>query len=98
MDDTRCRDFFLEPVATSHRQYEALRAFFIEGRRLQDIAQQFGYQEASLRSMVCRFRAQVQAGEVSPFLGNRNWGDLSGSLNPQPLPSWRPPSSPMLAR
>jgi hypothetical protein len=98
MDDTRCRDFFLEPVATYHRQYEALRAFFIEGRRLQDIAQQFGYQETSLRSMVCRFRAQVQAGEVSPFLGNRNWGDLSGSLTPQPLPSRRPPSSPMLAR
>ena len=98
MDDTRCRDFFLEPVATYHRQYEALRAFFIEGRRLQDIAQQFGYQETSLRSMVCRLRAQVQAGEVSPFLGNRNWGDLSGSLKPQTLPSRRPLSSPMLAR
>ena len=97
MDDTRCRDFFLEPVATYHRQYEALRAFFIEGRRLQDIAHQFGYQETSLRSMVCRFRAQVQAGEVSPFLGNRNWGDLS-SLKPQTPPSRRPPSSPMLAR
>jgi hypothetical protein len=28
MDDTRCRGFFLEPVETYHRQYEALRAFF----------------------------------------------------------------------
>ena len=46
MDDTGCRGFFLEPVATYHRQYEALRAFFIEGRRLHDIAQQFGYQFA----------------------------------------------------
>src|SRR4030095_10332784 len=62
MDDTGCRGFFLAPVATYHRQYEALRAFFIEGRRLHDIAQQFGYRETSLRSMVCRFRAQVQAG------------------------------------
>ena len=43
MDDTGCRGFFLEPVATYHRQYEALRAFFIEGRCLHDIAQQFGY-------------------------------------------------------
>ena len=47
MDDTGCRSFFLEPVATYHRQYEALRAFFIEGRRLHDIAQQFGYRETS---------------------------------------------------
>ena len=98
MDDTGCRGFFLEPVATYHRQYEALRAFFIEGRRLHDIARQFGYRETSLRSLVCRFRAQVQAGEAPPFLGNRNWGDLSGSLKPQTSPSRRPPSSPMLAR
>ena len=98
MDDTRCRYFFLEPVETYHRQYEALRACFIEGRRLQDIAQQFGYQETSLRSMVCRFRAQVQAGEVPPFLCNRNWDDPSGSRQPQPQPSRRLQSSPMRAR
>jgi len=98
MDDTGCRGFFLAPIATYHRQYEALRAFFIEGRRLHDIAQQFGYRETSLRSMVCRFRAQVHAGEVPPFLGNRPWGDPSGSLKPQNQPSRRRPPSPMRAR
>jgi hypothetical protein len=71
MDDTGCRSFFLAPVATYHRQYEARRAFFIAGRRLHDIAQPFGYRETSLRSMVCRFRAQGQAGEGPPFVGNR---------------------------
>ncbi|MCI0389683.1 MAG: hypothetical protein MOB07_13100 [Acidobacteria bacterium] len=71
-DDKRCRQFFLEPTETYHRQYEALRAFFIEGRRLQEIAQQFGYQESSLRSMVCRFRAQVQTDDLCPFLFDRN--------------------------
>ena len=89
---------FLAPVATYHRQYEALRAFCIEGRRLYDIAQQFGYRETSLRSMVCRFRAQVQAGEVPPFLGNRPWGAPSGSLKLPKQPSQRRPSSPMRAR
>jgi hypothetical protein len=98
MDDTGCRGFFLEPVATYHRQYEALRAFFIEGRRLHDIAQQFGYRETSLRSMVCRFRAQVQAGEIPPFLVNRPWGAPSGGLKPQKQPSQRRQSSPMRAR
>jgi hypothetical protein len=82
MDDTRCRCVFLEPVETYHRQYEALRAFFIEGRRLQDIAQQLGSQETSLRSMVRRFRAQVHAGEAPPFLGNRSWDDPSSSRQP----------------
>ena len=96
MDDTGCRGFFLEPVATYHRQYEALRAFFIEGRRLQDIAQQFGYRETSLRSMVCRFRAHVHAGEVPPFLSNRSSGAPSGSRKPQP--SRRRQSSPMRVR
>ena len=97
MDDPGCRGFFLEPVATYHRQYEALRAFFMEGRRLHDIAQQFGYRETSLRSMVCRFRAQVYAGEVPPFLCNRPWGDPSGSRKPLPPPSQSRPSSPMCA-
>ena len=98
MDDTGCHGFFLAPVATYHRQYEALRAFFIEGRRLHDIAQQFGYRETSLRSMVCRFRAQVQAGDVPPFLGKPPLGTPSGSLKLQTQPSQRRQPSPMRAR
>jgi hypothetical protein len=77
MDDTRCRCFFLEPTETYHRQYEAMRAFFVEGRRLKEIARQFGYQESYLRSMVCRFRARVEADDLHPFLFNRNLDDLS---------------------
>ena len=72
MDNTRCRQFFLEPTETYHRQYEALRAFFVEGRRLQDIAQPFGYQESSLRRWVCRFRNHVKTDAVPPFLC-RHW-------------------------
>lgn len=68
MDNSRCRQFFLEPAETYHRQYEALRAFFVDGRRLQDIAQQFEYPESSLRSLVCRFRNHVKTDTVPPFL------------------------------
>jgi hypothetical protein len=74
MDDTRCRQFFLEPAQTYHRQYEALRAFFVEGRRLKEIAQQFGYQESSLRTLVCRFRNQVKTDAIHPFLCSRRSG------------------------
>ena len=53
--------------------------------------------ETSLRSMVCRFRAQVQAGEVPPF-GQPTLGAPSASLKAQNQPSRRRQSSPMLAR
>lgn len=84
MDDTRCREFFLDPRETYHRQYEALRAFFVEGRGLQEIAQQFGYQESSLRSMVCRFRSQMQTDDLRPFLFDHNLDGLQSNLLPPP--------------
>jgi hypothetical protein len=82
MDDACCRQFFLEPTETYHRQYEALRAFFVEGRRLQEIAQHFGYQESSLRSMVCRFRAHLQINDLRPFLPGRSLDDLQAKPAP----------------
>jgi hypothetical protein len=75
MDDSLCRQFFLEPRETYHRQYEALRAFFVEGRQLQEIAQQFGYQESSLCVMISNFRNQVKADGLRPFLFTRRSGD-----------------------
>ena len=74
MDDTRCRQFFLEPAETCHRQYEAMRAFFVEGRQRQEIAQRFGYQESSLRVMVSQFRNQMKANDFHPFLFSRGSG------------------------
>ena len=71
MEDTRCRQCFLEPAETYHRQYEARRAFFVERRRLQDIARQFGYQASSLRRLVCRFRNHVKTEAIPPFLCSR---------------------------
>ena len=71
MDDTRCRQFFLEPAETYHLQYEALRAFFVEKRQLREIAQAYGYQESSLRVMVSQFRNQVKTNDLRPFLFSR---------------------------
>jgi hypothetical protein len=79
MDDTGCRQFFLEPTAIYHRQYEALRAYFVEGRELNEIAQQFGYQESSLRVMVSQFRKKVKTNDLHPFLFSRKTDDLLGS-------------------
>lgn len=76
MDDTRCRRFFLQPANGSHRQYEALRACFVDQRPLREVAQRFGYCYSSLRSMASRFRTQVASGQALPFFLPRRADDL----------------------
>jgi len=67
MDDEPCRQFFLQPNETLQRRYEALRAYFLEGRPLAEIADRLGYRLSSLKSMVCRFRASCAQGSSPPF-------------------------------
>jgi len=67
MDDIPCQDFFLHPTQVLHRQYEAVRAVFVEHRPLPQVAQQFGYSYGSLRNLVADFRARYRAGQAPPF-------------------------------
>jgi hypothetical protein len=55
---TRGREdrFFLEPRHPRHRQYEALRAYFVEGLPSAEAARRFGYQPGSFRILCHRFR------------------------------------------
>jgi hypothetical protein len=48
--------FFLEPSNATHRQYEALRAFFVDGLRGAEVARRFGYTPGSFRVLVHQFR------------------------------------------
>lgn len=47
---------FLEPSNSTHRQYEALRAFFAEGLPSAEAAARFGYTPGSFRVLVHQFR------------------------------------------
>jgi transposase len=47
---------FLEPANATHRQYEALRAFFVEKVPSAEAARRFGYSPQSFRVLVHRFR------------------------------------------
>src|SRR5271154_3426027 len=47
---------FLEPSNATHRQYEALRAFFVEGTPGAEVARNFGYTPGSFRVLVHQFR------------------------------------------
>src|SRR3954466_11719575 len=46
----------LQPPTAAHRQYEALRAHFVEGLSAAAVAQRFGYTPASFRVLAHHFR------------------------------------------
>ena len=48
--------FFLEPANATHRQYEALRAYFVDELPCAEAARRFGYTPESFRVLVHRFR------------------------------------------
>jgi hypothetical protein len=47
---------FLEPANSTHRQYEALRAFFVDRLPSAEVARRFGYTPGSFRVLVHQFR------------------------------------------
>jgi hypothetical protein len=47
---------FLTPAGPVHRQYEALRAYFVEGLLSREAARRFGYAPGSFRGLVHQFR------------------------------------------
>src|SRR5215471_7370876 len=53
---TNARQFFLEPATPRQRQYEALRAFFVEQLPSAEAAHRFGYSPGALRVMCHAFR------------------------------------------
>ena len=58
-------DFFKYPKATTHKHYEALRAFHLEGMPAAQVAQHFGYTLSSFYSLNRDFKQQLQQPEPS---------------------------------
>jgi hypothetical protein len=56
LSDVQASQFFAAPEATRQRQYEALRAYFLDNRPAAEVAARFGYSTASLRSLCHQFR------------------------------------------
>jgi hypothetical protein len=47
--------FFHQPALPKHRQYEALRAYFLAGRPSQTVARAFGYSPGAFRVLCYDF-------------------------------------------
>ena len=56
IDITDCRRFFAEPATARQRQYEALRAFFLDGLTSKEVAHRFGYSHGAFRVLCHDFR------------------------------------------
>lgn len=55
-DLTECKRFFLQPEDPKQRQYEALRAYFVEDKPSSKAADNFGYTPGSFRVLCHEFR------------------------------------------
>ena len=74
MEEKLC---FLQPVNATHRQYEALRAFFVEGLSSEQAAKRFGYSTGSFRVLCRRFRKNPSR----PFFLPTQKGPQPGTQN-----------------
>lgn len=70
-------DFFTIPQSTAQKQYEALRAFYLDGRSAAEVAEQFGYTISSFYALNRDFRQRLKNSEsseqffVSPTAGRK---------------------------
>jgi len=72
-DLTACRRFFLEPGSAKQRQYEALRAYFVEGLPSAEAARRFGYSPGAFQVMCHHFRrAEAPDFFLAPQRGPRS--------------------------
>jgi hypothetical protein len=83
VDGSPVRRFFLAPQQTFQRQYEALRAIFVDAEPLDQVAERFGYKPSTLRSMASRLRADWRRGVTPPFSSRTVAGDLPGRVQAQ---------------
>jgi hypothetical protein len=90
MDDSVLRDYFLRPSCPGQRQYEALRAVFVEGVSQKDVAGRFGYSHGALRQLVLQFRSAFSGGSAPPFSTNTRQAGPASNHKRRRGPTSRP--------
>jgi hypothetical protein len=94
MEASHTSRFFLQPKTTFQRQYEALRAIFVDGEPIDQVADRFGYKSSTLRVMASRFRGDCRRGVTPPFFSTTDADVHSEPARPQTRrapnrPKWR---------
>lgn len=91
MDDVRYRSFFLQPTDSRPRQYEAVRAFFVDRQPMSAIARQFGYRHDTVRRLISHFRRDYDRQRLPPFSSSPNVADREPRI---PHATRRKPTTP----
>ena len=52
-----CGEYFLEPAEAAQRRYEALRCYFVEEARAEQVGARFGYSPATVHQLAAELRA-----------------------------------------
>lgn len=64
-------NYFLKPENTSHRQYLALRRFFLDGCSAAEVAQEFGYSISTVYSLTRDFKERLKEDTDPFFISNK---------------------------
>jgi hypothetical protein len=78
MHGSHTKRYFLEPQQTFPRQYEALRAIFVDDQPIDRVAERFGYKPSALKSMASRLRTDCRHDVTPPFFSPMAADDLPG--------------------
>ena len=77
------RDFFLKPSRPSHRTYEMLRARFVDGSPVKQIAQRFACSPDTVQTYIRDFRRACDRDELPEFFVEKRRGPKSERKKPQ---------------
>jgi transposase len=77
------RDFFLKPQLPAHRTYEILRARFVEGAPVKQIARRFACSPDTAQTYIRDFRRDCDRGEPPRFFVEKRRGPKSDRKKPQ---------------
>lgn len=58
------KNYFLKPEHPFHRQYEAIRAFYVEKKTAKQVAAQFGFSEKYFNKLRCYFHQTLEQGQM----------------------------------
>ncbi len=89
--------FFVHPVHTEQRRYEALRSVFVEEQPMKEVAQRYDVGYGTIRNWVSEFCRGQDAGQAPPFLPRRCVG-VPRPTNFLPTRRIRKSKSPMFRR
>ncbi len=67
------KEFFMQPVTSAQRQYEALKAFYSEGLSAKEASEKFGFSPGYFKKLRFEFSRKLKCGE-NPFFSETKPG------------------------